>query len=81
MTAARGRYRDRSWAELKEAEKVSPDSDRVMNQETRVRVLVPVVSDKLCDPSWVSRIFLGLGFSHLLSGYKNTPLSYHTRKI
>lgn len=25
MTAARGRYRDRSWAELKEADKVSPE--------------------------------------------------------
>lgn len=25
MTVARGRYRDRSWAELKEADRVSPE--------------------------------------------------------
>lgn len=59
MTAARGRYRDRSWAELNEAEKEK-------TQETRVWVLVPGVTNKLCDPSWVSHhISLGLGFSHL----------------
>lgn len=70
MTAARGRYRDRSWAELREAGKVSPGSGRAgvpVNQG-------PVAGSSLPTSCCAVQVSLGLVFLTV------SP-SCHTRRI
>lgn len=73
MTAARGRYRDRSWAELKEAERPCLEQGKSPDPGDQSWVLAPGVTGKPWDPSWVSRpISLGLGLTDKVGTRKPT---------